>query len=158
MDPTAIAIAGILGTLLGAVGGPLILAERQARHERAARNNDMLIALYIKAIAHTETREGWINWLCNEYRTGDGPHLPEVEHQALVTAQMRLLAPKPVLDAWLHMQLAKEHLLHVMRTEYETNQDDGRPHVEIDFPDVEQAMKTIATFRQVVRQAMGVTD
>src|SRR3569832_104180 len=97
---TFLAILAVVGTLAGAIGGPWLQTRSAARHARDARFEDRRIELYTQAILHTETRERLIEHITGASGSDAAPELPEPDHEAAVTAQLRLLAPEPVLEAW----------------------------------------------------------
>jgi hypothetical protein len=92
-------LAGIIGTLLGGIGGPLLLAKQTARNERAARIWDMKLALYQEATVWAQVRSAVLDRLVDPDSTGGGT-LPEIEHPDAISARMVHLAAEPVQLAW----------------------------------------------------------
>jgi hypothetical protein len=148
-----IAVAGILGTLIAAVLSPWLQANRSAKHARDAHIYDLRVELYAKAVLHAETRQELIQRLVrpDQYGTRTPEDLPPTDHQLMVTAQMRLLASQDVLEAWLHLQEAKDVLLHLIHGEWKIGHEPRRK-ISSNVSEVAAVTAAIKEFRNAIRK------
>jgi hypothetical protein len=94
-DTVVIAVAGLLTTLAASLLPVLI----SARNERKAWRRDSRAAVYADALAYIQVGyQLYERMLYPEYGNG---RPPELQHQDLITARMRLLAPPKTFDKWI---------------------------------------------------------
>ena len=101
----ALGIAGVVGTLGGALGGAWMQARMTAKAARHDRIFAAKIDLYVDALALAQRVEGWIGQLTNSAR-GYRPRSAANVDWDLTSARVRLLAASDVRTAW---QALTEH-------------------------------------------------
>ncbi|MFC7245170.1 hypothetical protein ACFQO7_22060 [Catellatospora aurea] len=111
-----LALAGLVTTLLGALGAPWVQARVAARREHAARMRDRRMNLYERAFELSDQYEEWIHWLCQPPWYMSRPTVAGDDELQKLTARMRLAAAKDVWAAWsqfreaaLSLDLALQH-------------------------------------------------
>ncbi|WP_432837852.1 hypothetical protein [Dactylosporangium sp. CA-092794] len=101
MNATSIvAVAGILGTLVGAVIGPMITASLSSRNEHRARLRDARATLYIDINVATSAAERFVNAATDADRRRELRRPRKPEGWETLDARVYLLASLELRDAW----------------------------------------------------------
>jgi hypothetical protein len=112
VDETTIALAGIGGTLLGALGGPLIKTWLDARSGRSARFFDERVKLYAEIMSYVEDAALTLEWEVADPAERGNLRNREVPSKAELTPRILLLADEPVRRAWDHLGSAQSSMYH----------------------------------------------
>ncbi|MFI5910385.1 hypothetical protein [Dactylosporangium sp. NPDC051541] len=101
MNATSIvAVAGILGTLVGAVIGPMVTASLNSRNEHRARLRDARTTLCIDINVATSAAERFVNAVTDPDRRRELHRPGKPEGWETLDARVYLLAPLELRDAW----------------------------------------------------------
>lgn len=118
-DTTIVAVAGILGTLVGAVVGPIITARLGNRNERRARLRDARTTLYVDINIATSAAERFINSVTDRDRRREPSRARKPEGWETLDARIYLLASDELRTAW------RESIKDIERLEWSVFEEGG---------------------------------
>jgi hypothetical protein len=152
---TTVAIAGLTTTAATALGAPLIQGRIAARNAHAQRLFEQRAAAYADAVAYMQRIEARLDDMVRHPDLRRYRKPIDVEHQDLITARLRLVAPRPILFSWWTLLDTWEALFQNAYEGHDPDDPDD-PHLPPDDRDVRNVVAAIKEFDAAVRRAMGV--
>jgi hypothetical protein len=154
---TIVAIAGLTATTSLGLVVPIINGRIADRNARRAKAHDLVIATYVDAMAYVQLIEVGIDHLVDPSGRKPAKYAFEHANVDLITARLRLIAPRSVVRCWLEFVDADETLGFHVREECDPRQVeyDGLPEDTTYVVAVRQAAITLG---DALREAAGTTN
>lgn len=158
MNPTIwVALGGLTSTTVTALGVPFIQGRIAARNAAAGKLNEERLAVYVDAMSYTHDVQTRVEHLTEspEYRSSrrDVENIP---HEDLISARLRLVAPREVVEPWIELLAAWRALGWNLNEEGPLAHDEF--YADPTREDVTRVAEAIAGVAQSLRRAMGVPD
>ncbi|MGI5185365.1 hypothetical protein ACQEVZ_54890 [Dactylosporangium sp. CA-152071] len=166
MDSTVIvALAGFATTAATAGVVPVLLARRTERaaaagrlHERQladqANIRERQMAAYVAASAYVHAVQDRLDDLTTPIHARSGRPLPATPNTALVTSELRLLAPWPLFESWQTLMNAYNLMSFVLGEEGPTGEH-GEFHIDEDASEAVRVQQAIDSVTRQLRSAVG---
>ncbi|MEU2168297.1 hypothetical protein ACH47V_23765 [Micromonospora chersina] len=128
------------------------------QRERADRLRELRIKLYVDLAEYSQNFEATLAAVTDELGITKSRGPEDLIHHEKLTAQVKLLAPKSVRDAWYQLRRSEENLRWELYEGSPNHTPQGSPYLDADSPFVIGIHRDLAELQFGLRAAMADPD
>lgn len=154
---TFIAAVGLVTTLLGAAGAPLLANRQAAKHAERAELRSERLKLYAEMSLSMHASSYFLAWLTEPYRLQDFAGVAVARPARELTGRVLLLAPTAIVEAWQALWVVSDSFDWYINQELESRDHYGAQTVG-DDPQVVRMQAAIDRVQALLRMAAGADE
>ncbi|MEU4639588.1 hypothetical protein [Micromonospora sp. NPDC023814] len=128
------------------------------QRERADRLRELRIKLYVDLAEYSQNFEATLGAVTDELGINKSRGPDDLIHHEKLTAQVKLLAPKPVRDAWYQLRRSEEDLYWELHEGSPNHTPQGQPYLDADSQFIIGIHRDLAELQFNLRAAMADPD